>query len=314
MSEDRPRRPRSWRDLVDSDDDPRPMAAATVAPSAPASPPVPPGLRRLLEEREALEGRMRQLASGDPPGRDSRDAVRFPVLGLPERRAAIRAWEESRERRRQARADDSREIRRSRSAGDSEPAQPAPGGSSRRFSERVGDWARQRSEQLEKARERAEQLREQVAGVTARLDARTRRARDAARTVRAKADEILDLWQEKRDLQRESNDAAPESRLERGLDTALDLRQREREQVAAVQAAWTRQRDRLTDRLDLDAEFARRAARLLDVRVGSLEEVGERLERLRARGLARQRQRRAEERDDEARRQRALRRRRAGSN
>jgi hypothetical protein len=79
----------TWQDLADEDappvaraaraPDPAPSAAPSSGRSVPSSLDEVPELRRLLAERQALEGTLDRLTGRAAPASDARDARRFPV-------------------------------------------------------------------------------------------------------------------------------------------------------------------------------------------------------------------------------------------
>lgn len=158
---------RSWRDLERK-------IPAPEQPPEPARTPAQavlheaPQLDALLRQRAELEERMQTLIAGTDGHRDARDAVRFPVTGLPERRAEYRRWETAHDRDRPRTAQSQPAVARA----------PSP-------HEQIARWFARRDAQNARSADGARDRHADAQATQQRLDARTDHARHQAMLRRA---------------------------------------------------------------------------------------------------------------------------------
>ncbi|MCK8515368.1 hypothetical protein M0534_03330 [Methylonatrum kenyense] len=275
--------PRHWRDFDDE-----PPAEESAAPEVTDPARVSPRLAQLMEERQALETRMQRL-SGQTSEHEQRDAPRFPVTPLAERRRADNAWEERRERQRDAIRKRREEVESARreprfdTTNDARSAPDLPG-------ERLTDGAARLADNADRGSQ-----------VLQRLDERVDRGRQ--RVLRANA-EGRQLERRRRKLGEVGVELPDE--LEQRLGRATQILSTGRKRLEQGSDAWARARDRVREFGDTASMLARRAERILAVSVGSVDELGARTARQRATAAARRKAERETERNDERRRQRAL--------
>lgn len=162
---------RTWRDLQ------RGQKSGPVASAAPAQPARRepkavlaelPKLDSLLQQRQDLERRMQTLTAGTDGLRDARDAVRFPVQGLPERRAEYRRWESAHDRDRRLAQENAQAAR----AGDAAPPETPQA--------RLARWFRERDARNASALDNARDRSGDQGALAERLDGRTAGARQQA--------------------------------------------------------------------------------------------------------------------------------------
>lgn len=307
-----------------------PAAPAAVANAAPASAPpslerlaeTAPGLGRLLAERAALERQMTALTGGDPAD------PRYAVEPLDRRRAAIAAWgagrDAARERRRSPDAafaavapplsppplrGTSADMLRGTSA-DVLRATPGERPASLRTPPAANDDPPLRA--LERLvapaaasrRERSAASDDPPLGAAGRGLADAGRAlADAGRGARTPADTVRERTGSDpldRRLARARDMAGRARRLaqvaERALDGARD----------AIPDAWQdRARERIPG-LGRADNYVREGLRKLQVAVGTVDEIGQKADRLRSLARDMRELKQADEANDEARRERAI--------
>jgi hypothetical protein len=273
-----------------------------------------------MAERQALEQKMDSLTGGADS--DPRTAALYQVRPMAERRAEHDVWQRQREqeaeRLRTARIA-SREEASGERALPREPERPtlraddAPPLRSTRGEGPPG----LRPTAAERRRERpgaglVDGLRDQLG----RVASLQRSLDDADRQL---ADRGMNA--EREDLQRMRRDtgvdrlASGAQRLDEVFDRAAPTRSAPERAERVIEDDWLARRDAVggPDLARYQQGFKERAERLFGVETGTIDRFQERMERLRSSSLARRRDAREAERSDEARRNRALERRREGS-
>lgn len=306
----------SWRDVERRQAGARPAAAAPVpgrvAPlRAPELGAVSP-LGKLMAQREALEQRMQTLTGEAPP--DPRTAALYQVRPMAERRAEFDAWQMQREREAQ-RARSGLIERRSAERG--EPAserRTAPGEqealeepSLRATRGEAGPPLRGTAADRDPRRRPspADEARSGLSGLRDKLGNLDRALGDADRQLaeRGMNREREDLARMKKDMGLDrilSGAGKLDSMLERGAPSAKSPERAER----VIEDDWLKRRDAIggQDMESYQRGFKERAARLFGVDTGTIDQVGERLQRLRETSLERKRESQEQERRDEDRR------------
>ena len=265
-----------------------------------------------MEQREALERRMQTLTGEAPP--DPRTAALYQVRPMAERRAEFDAWQMQREREAQ-RARSGLIERRSAERGEpaserrtapgeqealEEPSlRPTRGESGPPLRGTAADRDRRRSPST------AEQARSGLSGLRDRLGNLDRALGDADRQLaeRGMNREREDLARMKKDMGLDrilSGAGKLDSMLERGAPSAKSPERAER----VIEDDWLKRRDAIGghDMESYQRGFKERAARLFGVDTGTIDQVGERLQRLREASLDRKRESQEQERRDEDRR------------
>lgn len=323
-----------WRDVQRRAASPRAPAAAAPAPARagpriPANLPVSPPLARLFAEREALEQRMHRLTGA--PEDDPRLAALYRVQPMAERRAEHDAWQAQRQeearrlaaeavKRRGAHPEpDGRPQARSSEPGDrhSPELRPLPAaGRSLPLRPTAADLAPPlRPTAGERPRTAHGGTPSDSRGFMAIRDKSGALRRDLAEADRRLAEEGLeseraDLGRATEQLKLDRIDAGA-AKLDRVFDRGTSIADSPGRAGRLVKEDWRRRRDR-TGGPDLDSYqrgYKERAARLLNVDTGTIEELQERTERQREASLDRRRDARDGEERDQARRARALERR-----
>lgn len=252
----------------------QPSGRTAGAPESLAA--VAPGLRALMQERSALERQMAQLTGS--PAADPR----YPVTPLDERRADFARWSTRR---------DSPAIR------------------ARRAADARGPAAEPRQAAYPEPPLRPTPGEEVPAGQVPAAADRWFALRDALRSDRSPAGALTDAG---RALGMGSGDP-----LDRRLEKARDLASKARRTYASSQQAlssardaidrdWTERIEKNIPSLDQRGSYVRDTARKLGVDVGSLEEMGAKSQRLREQAGALRDLKRADENNDDTRRQQAL--------
>ncbi len=234
---------------------------------------VAPGLRSLLEERAALERRMAQLTGG------TQTDPRYPVASMADRRAELAQWASLRDRR----ANDTRASADGPMTRSARPAlYPDP-------PLRTTPGEAVPAGQVPVDTDRWSALRDAAAP-----SRETGRTPAAARAQRNDGDPLERRLQRARDLAGRSRRAWLASR--KALDAARD----------AIPDDWAERAKERIPGLGRADPYVRETARKLAVVVGSLEDIGEKSDRLREQASAIRDLKAADEANDDARRDRAL--------
>ncbi|WP_172332158.1 hypothetical protein [Mangrovicoccus sp. HB161399] len=327
---------RSWRDLE------RRQGAEAPGPQLPGFGPGQGGdlraaagmaqsgrLTALLDQREALEQRIRALSSGGGAPQDPAVAARFPVQSFAERRAEQDAFEA---RRAQLRAQQD-EIRRGLRAGeeglpqlpglaDTPLAQrmgaglPGPGGTGlggprSGIGQAVGGMAAG-------LRGESQRRRAEILGPARRAGAALE---EAGRPLRQIGSQLENARGQMRDLDRQlasegvSEAERAEIRRQMGGDTiekvagpiskANEALSRPARLADGVGRNWEARERQLTAPMDRTSRYAEMRERRLSTETGGSGDLFERMRRNRERALARRREAEAEEARDRRRRERA---------
>lgn len=306
---------RDWRSAIGV-----PQAAPKApAPAAPRLPELPDPVRRLLEERRLLEARMREVTGGGDP----RLASIYEVRPLAERRAELETWARSRQQEAGRAVGSAQEKRAEEKALASarldgpRPAPRPPVAAPLPLRPTVGETLRPRtrptrrspseSDAFMAARENVGESVSSLARQSRDLDAQRDRLRregkgDAADAIdRALADTGVDRLLKGAD------------KLDRTYERGATTAKAPERAVRVVEDDWQRRRDRIGG-ADLDRyqrRYTERAARLLNVDTGTIDQLQDRMQRQRDRSLDRRRAVQDEQRRDDDRRDRALARRQA---
>ena len=261
---------------------PAPLALDAVVAAA-------PGLQGLLAERQALETRMQAIT-----GQGAADP-RYAVEPLDRRRAALAAWSQSR--------DAERESRRAPAAAFSPQAPPLRATAADVLRGTSADTLRATpGELLADARpsrlfESFERANPRAANDDPPLRPPGRplgRREAAAPAERDRADPLDRRLARARDMS---------ARVRRGMDVAGRALERARD---AVPGGWRgRARARIPGLGKVD-HYVRETARKLQVAVGTVDEIGQKADRLRSLARDMRELKDADEANDEARRERAL--------
>lgn len=235
--------PRDWRQVVDAAEQAVPEQA------------LPADLRRLMEERRAIEQRMSSLTGGAGAGSDPRTAALYEVQPLAVRNAELRRWQDGRDQ------------------------------GSR---ERVEELAAQRRTAGQELAERLDGRPRRVPG--AQLPLRpTSAERERARTrLSSEADRFLAAREQLREPARAAG--ATGDRLMRALDAASRAKR-----VIEDDWVGRRERIGGPDLERYQSNYQRRTEDLLGVAVGSITALQERSDQLRAAVLDRRREASAEQ-------------------
>lgn len=277
----------------------------TAAPAAPESPVAQaagdsPRLAKLLREREALEGRMRSLLA--PSASDAR----YAVAPLATRRAEFARWSNARDQRREQAAPAAAEAQRTPVPRMPRPGEPLPelratpgeAVPAGRIPVDPSTWMQQRDQRAPRAQP---------------VDEYRATPSDRGRPLR-----VLDVEMARSRARRENASAnGPADPLERQQERVRRRLVESRLARTEAAQALTRARnsipdgweDRIRERipgLGRADPYVRGTLRKLSVVVGSLQEIGDKSERLRESAQAMRELQRADEAGDDARRDRAL--------
>lgn len=298
-----------------------------------------PAFASLLRQREALEQRMERALAGGQQAVAPRDAARFFVPGLAQRRAEHEAWQQRRDQRRPQAAPRPNEpeppLRRFGRAlgpagGIAVPRIPGmalrptageqPGGSpldpsrwmDRRDASRPrragGDDAYDQLDQrLDRARSALGQVQEPMADLDRQFD-------EADRKLAAEGmdSERAELAQMKKDMKLDEFNRPSQSATDT-FDSFRSTTDRKKDAGERIEQDWLARRDAIGGE---DTESYMRPLRELKDRVLGMqvEDFDRRSDERRAAALERQRERRRQEQADEERRERALRNRKEREN
>ncbi len=260
---------------------------------------VSPRLAGLLEQREGLESRMRNLSGGSQTEISPSDAVRFQVASFAERQAQQRIWESRREQLRTQAADIRNQSRNSSSVSRSASrSSGSPQGS-------VNQWLARRDAQRqnlrEGARDRLSPLND-VAQVGRRLGGSLSSASQQLRNLdRQLADQGLS--QESEELR-----SLGGGRLNQTQSTVSKYTKMAEAPLRAVNKIdnfWKKRQQEISGPMDKASSYVDRNRRRLSTRTGGSGDLFERMERNRDRALQRRKEKQREEARDEARRKRA---------
>lgn len=298
---------RTWKDLRPASPSARRAAGAqqangkdTLARARQMS----PKLNHLLEEREGLEKKIKELSAGENHGLSSRDAARFQVPTFAERQTQQRLWEQTRERL-QSKAT---ELRRRQTRQPSSQQQSAKSSPQDNINQWLANRDRQRQDMREAARDRLSPLN------------------DIARTGRQLGDSLAAPGRQLRDLDRqlkeqgmsqESDELQRSLGVERLSKTQSAIGKYTRMAEAPMKAVnkvdrfWKKRQQDIAGPMDRFGSYAENSKRRLSTERGGSGNLFERMERNRKRALLRRMEKRREEEKDEARRERAKRNRKA---
>jgi len=308
---------RSWKDLRKA---PQPDPA-TAPPSLPDQDNIlqrasqqSPRLGQLLEQRQALQGRIDSLVSGNN-NMDPRDAARFSVPTFAQRQAQQREWEQRQnalqqrnlERRRQNRTPETPPVRvRSRSSEASQwlsrrDSQPQDG---------VSRWLDQRDQSRQALRE---QLRSRAAPLE-RVSGVGRQLRQPLNKLSGQLNQLdRQLKQQGLDSERDELRRLGADKLAKAnkkLDKYSKILEAPKKAAGKIDNQWRQRQNQMSGAMDRYGPYVERSRRRLSSDTGGSGDLFERMSRNRERALTRLQQRRQQEQRDEQRRERALRRRR----
>jgi len=295
-----------------------------------------PHFANLLKQREQLQQRMQTAMVGGQPQIDTRDAARYQVPSMAQRRADYRAWEDAREQRRNETSGDGEQSNDAPVLGPYErtrPQTPPNNMPSLPFRSTTGEagsaspldpgqWMQQHDQRRARGRQRPRRRR--TNDDYNQLDERLQRARSSAGNIqnpirdldrkfadadRRLADEGMDS--ERRDLEQMKNEMGLDN-FNRPVKGAEDIfsklrsvTDRSRDAGERVEQDWLSRRDAIGGN---DMESYMRPLRDVKDRVLSMSgrDFDARSEDRRNKALELQRQRRRQEQADDARRARAL--------
>lgn len=257
-----------------------------------------PRLADLLAQRKALENQLRSFSGGSSDQQNSRDAARFHVLSLAERRAQQREWEEKHEQRRARSAKLRQRARNSRSPS----LRSADADKLRSTQSSVTQWLASRDSQrqslMQLARDRLSPLN------------------DVAQTGRQLRDLDQPLAEQGLSQEREQIRSLLGERNIKLL-SKVDRYAKKAESTAAkidkIDRSWEKRQQQISGAMDQIGSYFERANRRLSTQTGGSGDLFERMERNRQQALNRRLQKRHDEEKDEARRKRAIRNKRKGN-
>ncbi len=283
-----------------------------------------PRLTNLLEQRQALENRLKTLTSGTGETLNARDAARFQVPTFAERQRQQREWEAQREAlqaralevRTQARdlnypnnlnnLDNSRRVDTpdrsttfSRRTGRDNLASSA--------TEPVNQWLARRDMQRrslrDAARERLSPLND-VADVGNQIKSSLSRAsgqlRDLDRQLAAN-----NLNEERSELRRLGSDKLTKATSQ--VDKYTKMAEAPMRMVKKIDSFWESRQNKISGAMDQTGSYFDRSQRRLSTDSGGSGDLFERMQRNRMQALKRRQEQRRQEERDEARRERARR-------
>lgn len=262
---------------------------------------VSPNLAGLLEQREGLEDRMRNLSAGSQTEVSPRDAVRFQVASFAERQVQQRAWESRREQLRAQAAEIRNQSRNSSSASRSTTRPSASPQDS------VNQWLAhkdaQRQNLRETARDRLSPLND-VAQVGRQLSGSLSSASQQLRNLdRQLADQGLS--QEREELRSLGGDRL--NQIQSSVSQYTKMAEAPMRTVNKIDNFWKKRQQEISGPMDKASSYVDRNRRRLSTRTGGSGDLFERMERNRQRALQRRKEKQQEETRDEARRERAQR-------
>lgn len=318
---------RSWRDL---DRSPSPASAGLPVDNRPSGPSeleqaaaLLPGsrLEHLLEERRALEQRLRQLtglAQQHGSGDAHRDA-RFSVPSFAERQAELRQWESQRQSQRDRRAQQAWgnqarwQNQRAQSPHLGLP-EPATNLGATGLSSGMGELTRGLSAGTDRLRQTANPALDRPRAAAARLD-------EWGRPLRQMGDQLADQSRQMDDLDRrlaaegvsEAERAEVRSavradeidRVSSVLDRANQALEAPKRAVAKIDRFWQEREQQISGPMDRFSGYAAERDRRLSTEFGGSGDLFERMQSNRMRALERRQEYRMQERRDERRRARA---------
>jgi hypothetical protein len=270
-----------------------------------------PRLAGLLEQRAALESRLRGLVSGTGGAPNAREAARFQVPTFAERQAQQREWESRRDALNTRAAELRQQTRQSTPAVGRGASQT---GSQRQSAEGgVSQWLRQRDEQRRSLRDAA---RDRLSPLN-----------DVARTGRRLSDSLSRTTSQLRDLDRQmgeqgatqDRDALRDlgsgslSRVSSQVDRATRIAEAPMRAVRKIDRFWEQRQREISGAMDETGPYVNRSRDRLSTDTGGSGDIFERMQRNRQRALQRREEQRRQDERDEARRQRARRNRREGN-
>lgn len=292
---------RTWRDLV-SGTTPS-TGAAPAQPAATVGAP-PARLAGLLEQREALEARLRGLVSGSGGAQDAREAARFHVPTFAERQAQQREWEMRREALNRRAA----ETRRQAGGGGSASREPAlrrpplPMGA-----DSVNQWLSRRDS-------RRHSLRDAARDRLSPLNDAARVGRQAGTSLSRAGDSLrsLDRVMNERDMGRaggSANGSGTDSldRVSSQIGQVSSMAEAPMRAVRKIDRFWEQRERQISGAMDQTGSYFDRSRERLSTETGGSGDVFERLRQNRQRALQRRQEQRRQEERDEARRERARR-------
>lgn len=296
----------TWRDLVDGT---APSVGgssgqpAGLIPTGRAS----PRLTGLLEQREALEARLRGLVSGPDGAQDAREAARFQVPTFAERQAQQREWEAHRSAL-NARA---AELRRQGGPADSNPRETTlRSPRDQAGQDNVNQWLSRRDSRRrslrEAARDRLSPLND-AARVGRQLDRSLSRATGSLRN--------LDRVMGEHDMGREGslgNSPGRDSleRVSSQIGNYSRMAEAPMRAVRNIDRFWDERQRQISGAMDRNGSYFNRSRERLSTETGGSGDVFERMRQNRQHALQRREEQRRQEERDEARRERAIRNRR----
>lgn len=271
-----------------------------------------PELGRLLQQREALQGRIDSLVSGNN-NMSPREAARFNVPTFAQRRAQQREWEQRQNDQQQRNLERRRQDR-------------TPDVSSARASARpreVSLWLSQRDSQpqdgvarwLDQRDKERQSLREQSRSRIAPLDRITEVGRQVRQPLNKLSSQLNRLDQqlkqqglesERGDLRRLGTDKL--AKANKQLDKYSKILDTPQKVVDDIDQKWQQRQNQISGAMDRFGPYVERSKRRLSTDTGGSGDLFERMARNRQRALTRLEERRQQDQRDEQRRERALRR------
>jgi len=262
-----------------------------------------PRLANLLDERKALEARLRNLSTGAGAALDARDAARFRVPTFAERRAQQREWESKHERLRR-RGAALRNLARNRTI-----AQPGTSALQQIRSAEISisQWLarrdRQRQNLRQSARDRLSPLKD-VAQVGRQLSDSLSSASGQLRDLDRQLAE-QGLSQEREELR--NLGAGRLTKVQSKVDRYTKMAEAPMRAVDKIDDFWNKRQQQISGAMDKAGPYFERANRRLSTETGGSGNLFERMQRNRELALQLRLEKRRDEARDEARRQRARR-------
>ena len=266
-----------------------------------------PHLDLLLQQRQELESNLRNLVSGTSS--DQREAARFHVPTFAQRQAQHRQWERQREQQQQVLGRKQREQGVVNSLENRADQAERMRTGLRNFQQPVSDWMDERDQERQSLR--------------SRFDSAERELKDSTRPLKNIGKQVGSASQQLKDLDRqlaaEGSDSDREELRKLGTDKIhkadktlqkingiIDAPSRA---VKKIDDFWQARDNQISGAMDRFGPYADNARRRLNLDQGGSGDLFERMQRNRENALERRREQRQEQMRDQARRDRALQRR-----
>lgn len=266
---------------------------------------LPDRLTSLLRQRQQLENNLRALTTGGEPQRDPREAARFPVSSFAQRRAEQKEWELTREARPLPNVPPTSRTRAERTT-NTWLRSAAPRTGLKNFDTSVDQWAQRRDSRRENLRDRAHQAAGALESTSHTL---SNSLDQASRPLRDLDNLNGDISERDRQAIKKDLDNLGVDKLRSANQAMAKAKQvvaAPSKAIAGIDRFWKKKEEQISGPMDRASRYAQRSRQRLSTTTGGSGDIFSRMQRNRDRALARRREQRLQEEQDEARRQRAL--------